>query len=180
LTAPEAPSGPLERVPEAAHMTSGWRWVGWLLAVVSLALAVGVALTSVRLADRTSAADTRSEVLGAARQLAVDLTTFQPSQIHRQLAAIEQLSTGPFRAEFNRDRNRILSYVGGRRTSRGVVIAAAVSGITGNSADVLVALDDVVSGSQVPAGTAPLRFRMLVHLLHTGRGWLVDNVTEVS
>lgn len=149
-----------------------------VLAVVVLGLLAATVVTGVRLAHANSRADTRDAALAAARQEAVNFTTFDYRHLDRDLRTVMALSTGSFRSQFEKALGQVRTTIADQQTvSKGTVTAAGVESVDGARAVVIAAVDASVSSKG--GKPAVKHYRMRISLQRTGGHWLVSGLAGV-
>lgn len=151
-----------------------------LLAVLVLALAVACAVLLTRTRSGQSAEADRADLLAAAKQEAVNLT----SQDHRTVAAdlrrTADGATGQLRADLDQRRAQTEQVVTrGKVVARGSAVDAGVVARHGDSGTVLVAVDSTVT-STASATPTSRRYRFQLDLTRVGGRWLVSNLTALG
>lgn len=149
------------------------------LAVLALLLAGLAAWLIVVWSGYGGRTDVRAAVLAAARQEITDFTTFDYRNIDDYCKRVERGSSGGFHQQFSSACPKLKSALaGGQGSSSGRILEAAVEGIKGKSATVLVAVDVTVRNSDVPQGDVKhLRYKVSLAEGAGGKaGWTVDGV----
>jgi Mce-associated membrane protein len=142
-----------------------------LIALVSSAAAGYLLLT------REQAEDARQDALAAARQYAVDLTTYDFATVDADFQRFARHGTKAFRASYA---TTIAAskpgIVKAQARSLGTVEGAGLESYSDDRASVLVAVDQEVRSAAKPGVTVD-RSRIRLTLVRSGDGWLVAAVT---
>jgi Mce-associated membrane protein len=145
--------------------------------VVVLAAASAVFWARGRSADATATA--REDVLAAARQEAVNLTSQDYRTVDADLRRMSDGATGQLRDDLEqRSAQAKQVVVKNKAVARGVAVEAGLVALTGNSATALVAVDSTVTSGS--AASAARRYRFQLDLTRVGDRWLVSNLTAVG
>jgi Mce-associated membrane protein len=164
---PAAPSPPTGRLLRA----------GLGLLVLALAAATAVFWAGGRSAD--AAAGTRADVLAAARQEAVNLTSQDYRTVDADLRRMADGATGQLRDDLEQRAGQAKQVVvKNKAVTRGVVVEAGLVAMHGDEATALVAVDSVISSGST--GSASRRYRFQLDLTRVGGRWLVSNLTAVG
>lgn len=165
-------------VPPTRHRgTPSLRLVLGLALVAALVLAV--VLGRQALTQRAEAQD-RSDVLAAARQIAVNFSTLDYRTFDRDTARVTSAATGGFRADFAAQAAQIRQVVTQNKSvSTGQVGQAALVSLTDTSAGVLVALDASVTNTSAPTATAR-HYRVQLDLAKVKGHWLASQLQFVG
>jgi Mce-associated membrane protein len=154
-----------------------------LLTVLGLA-AAGAVLAAVLLAmnlqDAPDEEARRQEILQAARQQGVNITTLDHRSVEQDLQRVLALSTGNFRAEFVAGTKDLTDLVvQNKAVSTGEVLEAGIVTADSDSARVLVVADSTVSNSTTEEQQVR-HYRMQLDLVRRGDRWLTSALTFVS
>lgn len=148
--------------------------VAVLGALLALAVVAGWVDHRVRAREQFSA-----DLVAAATQGLVNLTTIDHQQVDTDVARILDSSTGAFRDDFER---RAQSFADAARTARsvsvGTVTEAGVQSVEADSGRVLVAMTVMTSNAGVPE-RAPRAWRTVVTVTDTDAGMKVSAVEFV-
>jgi Mce-associated membrane protein len=143
---------------------------------VVLALAAA-ALAGYLLLTRNDAEDARQAALAAARQYAVDLTTYDFASIDADFQRFARHGTTAFRASYA---NTIAAskpgIVKAQTRSLGTVVGAGVESYAEGKTIVLLAVDQELRSAARPGATVE-HSRIRLTLVRSGDGWLVSAVT---
>ena len=146
---------------------------------VAAVLAVVVVL-GMRLQDAHAADQRREEILQAARQQGVNITTLDHQSVDKDLARVLALSTGTFRTEFQAGTKDLIDLVvKNKAVSTGEVLSAGIVTDDSDSARVLVVADATVSNS-ASAEQQVRHYRMQLDLVRRGDRWLTSTLTFVG
>jgi Mce-associated membrane protein len=140
-----------------------------------LALAAGSWAALLFLSSRQLAAE-RSGALLAARQYAVDLTTYDFSTIDADFARFARHGTAAFRKTYAATiAASEPAVVQAQSRALGTVVGAGLESLSGGRASVLLAVDQEIRSSRKP-GVTTSRSRIRMSLVRSGDGWLVTGV----
>jgi Mce-associated membrane protein len=146
-----------------------------------VALSVVVALVTLAwagylLITRDQAAQDRANALAAARQYAVDMTTYDFSSVDADFRRFSRHGTKAFQTSYAATIAAAKpAIVKAQSRSLGTVVGAGLESYGGGRASVLLAVDqEIRSASQQGASVDRSRIRMT--LQHLGNGWLVSSV----
>ncbi len=115
-----------------------------------------------------------------ARQAALNLTTISYTEADTDIRRILDSSTGAFREDFQRRSEPFVAVVKQARSkSEGTVTEAGLESVTGNGAQVLLAVSVRTSLAEAPAGP-PRNWRMRIGVAKDGAGARISNVQFVS
>jgi Mce-associated membrane protein len=147
--------------------------------VLVLLLVVGGSLWQRRSAN-ARLDDTREQVVGVARQEAVNLMSISYNTASADLARILKLAAGSVAKQFASQRGTINNYLGqAKSTSRGQVKSAGLQSLGKDRAIVLVAADATVSNNESSgAGLKDVvkHYRMSMTLQRVHGQWLVSDI----
>ena len=122
----------------------------------------------------------RAMFLAAARQEAVNLTTISYSEIDADIKRIIDSATGSLRDDFQKRSPAFVDVVKQAQSkSVGTVTAAGVESVSGDQAQVLVALAVKTSNAGAPE-EQPRGWRMRINVSRVGDGVKVSDVAFVS
>lgn len=128
----------------------------------------------------TSLVDKRTEALAEARRFAVTFFSPDYKTIDQYSDQVSSQSSGQFNADFVSKRGELKSLLTKVQSqASGRVLAAGVSKISGNDAEVLVVADQDVKNTTSQGKTVTNRYRVRVSLTKGPKGWLVTNVEPV-
>jgi Mce-associated membrane protein len=173
---PETTQEPVEpaSTPRAARRVLR---AGLGLLVVALAASSAVLWAGGRSAG--AAAATRADVLAAARQEAVNLTSQDYRTVDADLRRMADGATGQLRDDLDQRTGQAKQVVvRNKAVARGVAVEAGLVAVHGDSATAVVAVDSMVSSGN--AGAATRRYRFQLDLTRVGGRWLVSNLTAVG
>ena len=154
-----------------------------LLVLLVLAVAgcvVAAAVLAGRWQDARAEEQRRQDILQAARQQGVNITTLDHRTVEEDLDRVLALSTGSFRKEFVAGTKELTDLVvANQATSTGEVLEAGIVTSDADSARVLVVADSEVSNSS--AEELPTRhYRMQLDLVRRGDRWLTSDLQFVE
>jgi hypothetical protein len=148
-----------------------------LLALVAAAVLLGIRDHRHRDANGQPLVPAEQSALSAARAEAVALTTIgyqtAASDLNRVLAG----ATGSLRSQFERERSQLPATLAQTKSqSRGTVLSSALSSVSADHAEVLVAVDARVTGTDTTASGVLKHYRMVVTLQRVAGRWLASEV----
>jgi Mce-associated membrane protein len=128
-------------------------------------------------ASTSSLAATEPAAMAAARQEAVALTTIGYKTAASDLDRVLAGATGQLRTQFSKERSQLPTTLAQTKSvSRGTVLSSALSSIDGDKAQVLVAADAQVSGTDTGSTGVLKHYRMVMTLQRLDGRWLVSDV----
>jgi Mce-associated membrane protein len=152
----------------------------WALSVVLLLVLAGLVVSVVALGRQDSRNDARIAAMKAARQTAVDFTTYKYDTWDADAQRVLDGATGPFKQEFTDTAAGLKEVVvSSKATSEGEVLDAAVESIDVDSAQVLVVCDAVVKNTASQNGTRR-HYRMKLEMVREGDRWKVADLEAVG
>jgi Mce-associated membrane protein len=120
--------------------------------------------------------DFRQSALAAARQFAVDFSTYDYQHADRDLARLKSEATGGLRDQVAAAQKQLLTLLRqGKATARGVVRRSAIYRVVPTGVTVLAVVDQTFSNVAVTQGGGTHRYRFVLDLTHTHGRWLVRN-----
>jgi Mce-associated membrane protein len=149
------------------------------LGVLVVAMLAVTAYLTVRTSRADAAEELRQEVLAAARQEAVNLTSQDHTSIDRDLDRMVRGTTGDLRADLDRQRARYRdTFVKNALRAEGSATEAGVVTMRDHSATVLVVIDQVVrSDAKGGAGTPQTRhYRLELDMSRVDGRWLASGL----
>lgn len=173
---------------DAGPATRSWRAVTALLLVAAVALLVTAGVLLARppgadATDRRALEESRRHEAAAeaARAQAVAFLTVDHEDMDGVVDRVLSGATGEFRAEYERDRDRLVSRA---RATRAVATAEAlavgVSRLSGKTAVVLVAADQEVRNDSTDGDPAVRPYRLELTLQQEGDAWLTSGLRVVG
>jgi Mce-associated membrane protein len=157
-------------------VTRSRRGVLSFLALALLATAGAVAVLAPTLSADRAADARRSEILAAARQQAVNLTTIDARRLDQDVQRILDGATGEFRQQFEAGASDLTSVLTKTESvSTGEVLEAALVTSDDDSGQVLVVVDSTITNTQEPKGRLS-HYRMQLDLVRQGGRWLTSNL----
>jgi Mce-associated membrane protein len=162
-----------------AGPTGARRWLvpaGTVLGVAIVGLLVVVVVFAAKLIGVQSDDSGRADALAAARQAAVNLTSFNFQTAVEDVARLRDSTTPHFEQQFNNDQNAFIKLIrdGQVRTS-GTATEAGVVNYQPGSARVLVAVRASVQNTQVQQPDQR-NYRMAMNMVVQNGKWLADSV----
>jgi len=122
----------------------------------------------------------RNLYVQTARQAALNLTTISYTEADTDIRRILDSSTGEFREDFQRRSEPFVAVVKQARSkSEGTVTEAGLESVTGDGAQVRLAVSVRTSLAEAPAGP-PRNWRMRISVAKDGAGARISNVQFVS
>lgn len=149
-----------------------------LLVLVAAAVVLGIRDHRHR-EGGTAAQATGAEqaVLSAARGEAVALTTIGYKTASADLNRVLAGATGPLRAQFEKQKGQLPATLAQTKSdSRGTVLTSGLASLDGTQAQVLVALDANVTGTDTGPTGVIKHYRMVITLQQVGGRWLASDV----
>lgn len=144
--------------------------------LVVAVLAVTAGLFGYQVRQAASRAQLRASALTAARQAALDFTTYDYRSLGKDFARVTAQATGTFKTSFATQASKLSSLlVQAKATASGQVLTAGVARVSPRAATVLVILDDHVQNLTAPGGTVK-HYRMTVELSRVRGRWLVSQL----
>jgi Mce-associated membrane protein len=151
-----------------------------LLGLGVVAVLAVVVVLAIRLQDAQAQDQRREDILQAARQQGVNITTLDYSSVDKDLARVLAQSTGTFRKEFEAGTKDLTDLVvKNKAVSTGEVLAAGIVTSDSDSARVMVVADSTVSNSASEQKQVR-HYRMQLDLVRRGDRWLTSTLTFVS
>ncbi len=169
--------------PRASRMSPRLRWavtaVLALLAVLALvAVVLEVVVLRPRYQDVSAQQDARSAAVRAAERFTAQVNNYSVGSIDHYESSITPMLSPKFKGEFDKAMQDIVASVKqAKMTSKGQVIASAVSSLDPDSAQVLVVADANV---KTVFDTRVRHFRWQISLVQLNGKWLIDNFTPVA
>ena len=154
--------------------------LAWALSVL-LIVALGAVTVSVLALRKQDARDEdRVGAMRAARQLALDFTTYEYDSWDADAQRVLNDSTGQFKEEFQAGSNSVKTeVVANKATSKGDVKEAAVVSNDKDSAQVLVIVNAVVTNTAAKDGVER-RYRIKLDLVRDADRWLTADLQVVG
>jgi Mce-associated membrane protein len=120
---------------------------------------------------------TEATALAAGRAEAVALTTIGYKTATADLDRVLAGATGPLHTQFEKERAQLPATLARTKSvSRGTVLTSALSSISTGKAQVLVAVDARVSGTDTGPSGVLKHYRMVVTLERVAGRWLANDV----
>ena len=154
--------------------------VSAVLAAVVVAAAAVFALYLQKASDLHAATQQRESALSAARQTAVNFTSYDYRHLDADYKLVRDAATGSFKADFDQQSKVLAQLIKkSKAVAKGQVVDAAVVTSSSNNASVLVAVDDTITNSNAPKGVVK-HYRLQIDLTKVGGQWRVANVKPVA
>ncbi|GAA3774062.1 hypothetical protein GCM10022403_006340 [Streptomyces coacervatus] len=149
--------------------------------VVATVLTSAIALwLGMSLYDRHETEMRRQDILGAARQSALNFTSLDYRHYDRDSGNVLKGATGDFKKQFTAQTAQLTKLVAENRSvSEGQVLDAGIVRSDARSARVLVVADSKVTNTAVPGGEART-YRLQLDLVYRGGRWLTSDVEFVG
>lgn len=151
-----------------------------LLGLGVVGAVVAVVVLSLRLHDANDTSTQREEILQAARQQGINLTTLDHRSVDEDIERVLASATGTFKEEFAAGTKDLTDLVvENEAVSTGEVLEAGIVTADSDSARVLVVVDSTVSNSAT--GEEQVRhYRMQLDLALSGTRWLTSDLEFVG
>ncbi|MEV8374451.1 hypothetical protein AB0P21_17050 [Kribbella sp. NPDC056861] len=154
--------------------------LAWGLSVLLVVALAGATLSVVALRGQDARDSERDGALKAARQLALDFTTYNYTSWDADVKRVQDGSTGQFKEEFKAASETIKTeVVTNKATSTGEVKEAGVVSNDKDSAQVLVIVNAVVTNTASKDGVAR-RYRIKLDLVREQDRWLTADLQAVG
>jgi Mce-associated membrane protein len=128
------------------------------------------------LVTRNQAAQDRADALAAARQYAVDLTTYDFSSVAADFQRFARHGTRAFQSSYAATiATAKPAIVAAQSRSLGTVVGAGLESYGDGRASVLLAVDQEIRSARRP-GSSVDQSRIRMTLQHAGNGWLISSV----
>jgi Mce-associated membrane protein len=150
-----------------------------LLALVAAAVLLGIRDHRHRRSGSAELTATPSQeaALAAANGEAVALTTIGYQTTERDLDRVLAGSTGALHTQFEKEKSQLPATLAKTKSdSRGAVLSSALSSLNGTTAQVLVAVDATVSGTDTGSTGVLKHYRMVITLQKVANRWLASDV----
>jgi Mce-associated membrane protein len=152
----------------------------WALSVLLLVALVAATLSVVALRRQQTRNEDRAGAMAAARQLALDFTTYNYDSWDADAKRVLDDSTGQFKDEFASGSNSVKTeVVTNKATSKGDVKEAAVVSNDKDSAQVLVIVNAVVTNTAAKDGVER-RYRIKLDMVREKNRWLTADFQVVG
>jgi Mce-associated membrane protein len=154
--------------------------LAWALSVLLVVALGGLTLSVVALSRQRADDSERSGAMKAARQLALDFTTYDYQTWDADSKRVLDDSTGQFKQEFQSGIDAVKTdVVTNKATSKGDVKEAAVVSNDKDSAQVLVIVNAVVTNTASADGTER-RYRIKLDMVREKDHWLTADLQVVG
>lgn len=180
LAAPVAQAEPATTTAASPALAPARRRLLLALSVVGLLLVLALAALAVQAVRYDRVDDRRDDVLRAARQSALNLTSIDNREFAADVARVLEGSTGAFRTDFearSKDLESVLKE--NQVVSQGTVIDAGLVRDDERSATVLVVVDSEVKNTAAPDGRVNT-YRMRLELELVDGRWLTSMLEFVG
>lgn len=146
------------------------------LAVVAVSTTAITAAGAVKLSDHDTAQDLRNQVLGAARQIAVDFAVYDYRHIDADFTRVANESTGKFKSQFVTQSAGVRELIiKAKAVSKAEIAAEGLVEASSGRASVVIALDRTVTNTSAPNGQRD-SFGLEIDLLRVHGKWLASGV----
>lgn len=147
--------------------------------VVGVAGAALAGVGTSKLSHQDELAAARTSALAAAKQIAVDIAAYDYRQIDTDFTRVQKEATGKFLKDFGTSANGVRdAIVAVKAVSTAQVASAGLVDAGTSSAQVVVALNRVVTNTQAPKGTTSA-FGLQMFLVRKGDHWLASQVNPL-
>jgi Mce-associated membrane protein len=154
--------------------------LAWALSVLLVVALAGLTLSVVALRKQDAADGQRDGAMKAARQLALDFTTYDYQTWDADSKRVVDDSTGQFKQEFQAGIDAVKTdVVTNKATSKGDVKEAAVVSNDKDSAQVLVIVNAVVTNTASADGVER-RYRIKLDMVKDKDRWLTADLQVVG
>ena len=154
--------------------------LAWALSVLLIVALAGLTLSVVALSKQRADDSQRDGAMKAARQLALDFTTYDYTTSEADFKRVTDESTGQFKQEFEAGIATVKTEVAtNKATSKGDVKEAAVVSNDKDSAQVLVIVDAVVTNTASTEGVQR-RYRIKLDMVRDSDHWLTADLQVVG
>ena len=149
------------------------------LALVALvALVLVVAVVRPQHDKQQEREDARQAVVAASERFTVQVNTYTPASVDTYRQRVGAMLSPKFKGQFDKAmQDLVVTISKGQVTSKGTVLATAVSSVDPDSAEVMVVADAQVKNA---VDSRARHFRWQVSLVKLGGRWLVDNFSPVG
>ena len=154
--------------------------LAWALSVLLVVALAGLTLSVVALRKQHADDAERAGAMKAARQLALDFTTYDYQTSDADFQRVIDESTGQFKQEFQNGIDAVRTeVVQNKATSKGDVKEAGVVSNDKDSAQVLVIVNAVVTNTASTTGTER-RYRIKLDMVREKDRWLTADLQVVG
>ncbi|MFF0265064.1 hypothetical protein [Kribbella sp. NPDC004536] len=154
--------------------------LAWALSVLLVVALAGLTLSVVALRKQRADDAERDGAMKAARQLALDFTTYDYQTSNADFQRVIDESTGQFKQEFQAGIDAVRTeVVENKATSKGDVKEAGVVSNDKDSAQVLVIVNAVVTNTASTTGTER-RYRIKLDMVREKNRWLTADLQVVG
>ena len=152
----------------------------WIAIAIAIVL-IGFLAVSVFSFRSNAPEHDRNSVLSTSRSFVTSLTTYNESSLASQRTAVLSMSTGTFRADFDRLTGSAFADAlhQTQASSQGKIVTLAVSSVSSDNATVLGVIDVTVSNKDLKTPRVD-RQVIQIALVRTSSGWKVDAVTVLG
>jgi Mce-associated membrane protein len=156
------------------------RWSVSVLAVLAAVLTAASGWLGVQLYERHEEDRRHQDILAAARQSALNLTSLDYRHYDRDSENVLNGATGDFKKQFEAQTKQLTKIVADNKSvSEGQILDAGIARADERTARVLVVADSKVTNTAAPEGT-PRNYRLQLDLVLEDGQWLTSNVEFVG
>ena len=149
-----------------------------VLLLALAALVAGVVLLGLQVREDDRRERDERAVMATAEEAATALTSLSHRTTDQDVDRLLAASTGELAQQFRDSRDRLRTLLGSRRSiSSGTVLEAGLTDLSGDTAEVLLAVDASVTDADTgDAEPRVQRYRMSMTLVRVGDGWRAERV----
>jgi Mce-associated membrane protein len=148
-----------------------------ILGVIAVGLVVGLVLTMLQLSNKNALESARTTALTAAKTYAIELSSYDYKDLHKDFATVESHSTASFKKSFSQSSGALEStLVKYKASSQATILASAVVSANTSRVVALIFLSQTVNNSTQKAATTD-RSQIQMTLVNSDGQWLIDTVT---
>jgi Mce-associated membrane protein len=145
-------------------------------ALLVVLLLAGAGYLGFRLLEASAAESARTDALAAGQRYAIDLTTYEHTNLQGNFAAVAANSTEKFAGQYKQVSESLTALIQQyQATSKGTVVKAGIAEADEERAVVVLFVDQVVTNTN-NAEPRSDRNRMQMTLMRSGDRWLIDDV----
>ena len=146
------------------------------LAVTAIAAAATAGAGAIKLSNHDRSKSLHTEVLAAARQIAVDFAVYDYRHIDADFSRVANEATGTFKSRFVSSSAGVRELIiKAKAVSKAEIAAEGLVDATAKHASVVVALDRTVTNTSAPKGQRD-SFGLEIDLLRVHGRWLASGV----
>ena len=180
LSAPAEQAGPAATTAASAAVSPLRRRLLLALSVVGLLLVLALAAVTVQLFRYDAVEDRRQDILRAAKQSALNLTSIDNREFEADVQRVLDGSTGAFKTDFQARSEDLASVLKDNQVvSQGDVVEAGIVRADERTATALVVVDSEVRNTAAPEGRVNT-YRMRLELELVDGRWLTSMLEFVG